>query len=92
MGEARFDSIVLTWNAPQQPNGIIIGYLITYQAGGVPFSTSVGDSITGFTISPLAPGTMVSSISVRALTSAGQGPAVALPTLTTLAEQCMLCK
>ena len=75
-GESMFTSIVLTWSAPQEPNGVIISYEVTYRVSDSnPVTTNTTALSTTFTISPLIPGTGVSNISVSAYTSVGRGAA-----------------
>ena len=84
MAEAMFNSIVLTWSAPEEPNGVILSYQVTYTVNGsAPVSTSTTASSTTFTISSLPPLTSVSNISVTAYTRVGEGePATLVDTLT----------
>lgn len=91
MGVPRFGSILLTWSPPQQPNGIITSYSVTYQANGIPSTNTVAGSVTMFTISSLTPASVVVGISVRASTSAGLGDAVTIPALTSLTEHRKFC-
>ena len=66
----------LTWSAPQEPNGVIISYEVTYRVTGSNLiTTNTTDLSTTFSISSLTPQTTVSNISVSAYTSAGQGAA-----------------
>ena len=74
MGHPRFTSIVLTWSAPQEPNGVIISYEVTYRVSDDdPVITNTTDLSTTFTIPSLTPGTTVTDISVSAYTMLGQG-------------------
>ena len=69
MVEPKFTSIVLTWSASQEPNGVIISYVVTYSVGdGNQITTNTTALSTTFTISSLIPGTRVSNISVSAYT------------------------
>ena len=70
----RFTSIVLTWNSPDEPNGIIIRYEVTYRIsdGNIIKTFNTGLN-TAFQISPLETGTRVSDVSVSAYTSVGSG-------------------
>ena len=73
-GQPKFTSIVLNWSAPQEPNGVIISYEVTYRVSdGNLVTTNTTDLNTTFTIPSLAPGTNVTEISVSAYTSAGRG-------------------
>ena len=79
--QPKFTSIVLTWSAPQEPNGVIISYEVTYRV-------SDGNLVTTnfrFTIPSLTPGTNVTEISVSAYTSVGRGDPVQIPHFVPLA-------
>ena len=82
-GQPKFASIVLTWNAPQEPNGVIISSEVTYRVSD---GNLVTTNTTGlrFTIPSLTPGTNVTEISVSAYTSVGRGDPVQIPLLVTL--------
>ena len=85
-GTPKFTSIVLTWSPPQEPNGVIISYEVTYTINGnnaVRVNTS-DLSTTTFTIPSLTPQTRVSDITVTAYTRIGQGEPANLPDQTTL--------
>ena len=86
-GEARYTSVLLTWSAPSEPNGVIILYEVTYMVNDSTFvpvnSTGAG---TSFTISPLTPSTRVSDITVSAYTSAGRGEVTNLPGLIVITQ------
>ena len=80
-------SIDLTWSAPQDPNGVIISYEVTYRvSGGDLVTTNTTDLSTPFSISSLTPQTTVSDISVSAYTSIGPGEAATIADQTTLCE------
>ena len=82
-GQPKLTSIVLTWTAPQEPNGVIISYEVTYRvSGGNLVTTNTTD--LRFTIPSLTPGTNVTEISVSAYTSVGRGDPAMIPYLTTL--------
>ena len=84
-GQSNFTSIVLTWSAPQEPNGVIISYEVTYRVSdGNLVTTNTTDF--RFTISSLTPGTNVTEISVSAYTSVGRGDPVQIPHLVLLAS------
>ena len=81
-GQPKFTSIVLTWSAPQEPNGVIISYEVTYRVSdGNLVTTNTTD--LRFTIPSLTPGTNVTEISVSAYTSVGRGDPVQIPHLVT---------
>ena len=84
MGESKFTSIVLTWSAPIEPNGVIISYEVTYRVSDDnPVTTNTTALSTTFIISSLTPGTSVSDISVSAYTSVGRGNLTSLYSITT---------
>ena len=81
------DSVVLTWSVPQEPNGIIIAYEVTYSINGS--DITVVNSTNGastLTIPSLPPNTNISSISVSAYTSIGRGESVSHDDVVTPAE------
>ena len=80
-GQPKFTSIVLTWSAPQEPNGVIISYEVTYRVSDGNLVTTNTTDLT-FTIPSLTPGTNVTEISVSAYTSVGRGDPVLNPHLT----------
>ena len=82
-GQPKFTSIVLTWSAPQQPNGVIISYEVTYRVSdGNLVTTNTTD--LRFTIPSLTPGTNVTEISVSAYTSVGSGNSTTIAHLVAL--------
>ena len=81
-GTPKFTSIVLTWSPPQEPNGVIISYEVTYTVNGNN-TVRVNTSSTTFTIPLLTPQTRVSAITVTAYTIAGQGVPANLSAQTT---------
>ena len=82
-GQPKFTFIVLTWSAPQEPNGVIISYEVTYRVGdGNLVTTNTTDS--RFTIPSLTPGTNVTEISVSAYTNMGRGDPIQITHLVTL--------
>ena len=88
-GTPKFTSIVLTWSPPQEPNGVIVSYEVTYTVNGnntVRVNTS--DLSTTFTIPSLTPQTRVSAITVTAYTRIGPGEPANLPVQTTFAAPC----
>ena len=80
-GTPKFTSIVLTWSPPQEPNGVIISYEVTYTVNG---NNTVRVMSTTFTIPSLTPQTRVSAITVTAYTRIGQGEPANLPDQTSL--------
>ena len=70
------------WGAPQNPNGVILCYEISYTVNdSAPVVSNITISNTIFTIQRLTPGTRV-FVSVSAYTSVGQGEAATLNTVT----------
>ena len=82
-GQPKFTSIVLTWSAPQEPNGVIISYEVTYRVSDGNLATTNTTNLT-FTIPSLTPGTNVTEISVTAYTSVGRGEPIRITHLMTL--------
>ena len=83
----KLTSIDLTWNAPLEPNGVIVSYEVTYRVTGSNFTTTnITDLSTVFSISSLSPLVTVDNISVSAYTSIGQGEAVVIDSVTTISE------
>ena len=81
----KLTSIDLTWSAPQEPNGVIISYEVTYRVTGSNLvTTNTTDLSTTFSILSLTPQTTVSNISVSAYTSIGRGEAATIADQTTL--------
>ena len=88
-GTHNFISIILTWNPPQEPYGVIISYEVTYTVDGsntVRVNTS--DLSTTFTIPSLTPQTRVSGIAVTAYTRIGRGEPANLRVETTFMAPC----
>ena len=84
-GQPKFTSIVLTWSAPQEPNGVIISYEVTYRVSYV-YLVATNTTDLRLTIPSLTPGTNVTEISVSAYTSVGRGDAALIAVLTTAAK------
>ena len=83
-GTPKFSSIVLTWSPPQEPNGVIISYEVTYTVNdNNTFRVNTSDLSTTFTIPSLTPQTRVSAITVTAYTRIGRGKSANLPDQTT---------
>ena len=66
-------SVILQWQPPAQPNGIITAYKIT--AMNPQQTVIVNSSITRYTFCGLQPGQLV-SYTISASTEAGEGPTV----------------
>ena len=83
------NSLEITWKAPEEPNGIIIGYEVTYRINNsnIIVVNTTGTE-TAFTIPSLTPGTRISNISVSAYTGVGRGQPAFLDDLTTLDGIC----
>ena len=80
----EFTSVDITWSAPINPNGVILGYEITYTVNDSDPVTFNNNASNASTISDLAPGTRM-SVLVRAYTSVGLGDDSSIIT-TTLSE------
>lgn len=77
-------SLTLTWSAPEEPNGVILSYEVTYRVGtGNRVTVNTTDLSTAFTI-PLQ-GAVVTGLSVSAYTRVGRGEASSLADVTTAA-------
>ena len=76
---------MLSWGPPQESNGVIIAYEVTFNVYG---NVSVMNTTNVSTTSTLqlAPSTRVSDISVRAYTSVGPGSIATHPDVSTLRE------
>ena len=83
-GQPKSTSIVLTWSSPQEPNGVIISYEVTYRVSDRNLVTTNTTDLR-FTIPSLTPGTNVTEISVSAYTSVGRGDPVQISHLVALA-------
>ena len=87
IGLSKLTSIDLTWSVPQETNGVIISYEVTYRVTGSNLvTTNTTDLCTTFSISSLTPQATVSNISVSAYTSIGPGEAATIADQTTLEE------
>ena len=83
-GTPKFTSIVLTWSPPQEPNGVIISYEVTYTVNGNnTIRVNTSDLNTTFIIPSLTPQTRI-SVTVTAYTRIGRGEPANLPDQTTL--------
>ena len=66
-------SITVTWEPPQYPNGVLLGYEVCYTSNGdSPSAVNVQNTSTAWKLTDMKPCTMY-SISVRAKTVAGFG-------------------
>ena len=84
LAEPRFTSVVVTWSPPENPNGAIIAYKVTYRVNNrVLNAVNTTGISTTFATPELPPGTNVSSISVCAYTSVGPGEAAMHPSVVT---------
>ncbi len=87
MADFEFNSIVLTWIPPREPNGVIIGYEVTYRVNENNITHVNSIHATNFSIRGIIPRATVSDISVSAYTSAGLGEAAVHPDLLTPDDQ-----
>ena len=92
-GQPKFTSIVLTWSAPQEPNGVIISYEVTYRDSDDSNLVRAYTTDLRFTIPSLTLGTNVTEISVSAYTRVGRGDPVQIPYLftTTMPRRFIIC-
>ena len=81
---AKFTSVDLSWSAPQEPNGDIISYEVTYRVTGATLIINTTDLSTSFSIPSLSHQTTVSGLSVSAYTKIGRGEAATIPDQITL--------
>ena len=82
--QPAFPSVLVTWEAPGEPNGVIVRYEVTYRVdGGEVVTTDVARN-TMFTITGLPQGSIISDITVTAYTSVGSGEATSLPDVVIL--------
>ena len=85
-------SVTITWDAPAEPNGVLLHYQVTYRFNNSQLVTvNTTDLRTNFTISSIPFGTRISNISVSAYTSMGQGIPVVLDETVTLDGQGKSC-
>ena len=84
---ARVRSVDLTWSVPEEPNGVIISYEITYRVTGSNLVVTTNTTELSFSISPLSPLTTVFNISVSAYTSIGPGEDVVIDSVTTIISE-----
>ena len=72
--------LVLKWRAPQQPNGVIISYQVTYWINGtIPVTRNTTNLDTMFVITSQAPPTELTDITVSAYTKVGRGQNTSIP-------------
>ena len=70
----KASSVVLTWSPPQEPNGVIIAYEVSYSVNNN--STTINTTgINTMLVIEVQPSTTVAHISVLAYTSIGPGNA-----------------
>ena len=81
------NSVVLSWSVPQEPNGLVIDYKITYSVNDSSTITNTTPATT-FSITSLMPQTRVHNVSVVARTGAGLGETATLPDLVTPRKPC----
>ena len=77
-------SVNLFWSPPEQHNGILTRYEVTYRLYDSNEVINVSSESLSTTIRSLTPETGVVDISVSAYTSAGRGPPVMRPNVVTL--------
>ena len=83
-GKPTLASIELTWSPPEEPNGELLSYEVTYRVHGSLITTNTTHLNTSFVIHSLTPGIQVSDISVTVYNSQGRGEPEELADLHTL--------
>ena len=89
MVEHQFPAVLFFWSPPQDLNGVIIAYEITYKVNcNEQFKTNTTNVTTSYRLELLSVATIVCDASVRAYTRAGPGKAsphlnVSAPTIQT---------
>ena len=79
-------SAVVTWSAPEFPNGMITEYRITINSqGGVPTMHTASGEVMSFNVTRLVPFTEY-SVSVRGVTDGGPGESGPSWNFTTLED------
>lgn len=80
----KFTFMLLTWNPPREPNGVITRYEVIYRLGArSPVTVNAGLN-TSYTIASLQPQTAISEVTVIAYNRKGQGESITLTGLLTL--------
>ena len=82
----KFISVIVEWEPPQEPNGNIIAYEVTYRVGSTRITVNTTDLNTWLEISDVPTQTTVSEITVTAYTSVGRGEESTHPDVVTLAQ------
>ncbi len=81
--ELMLTSVLLTWSPPQEPNGEIIAYEVTYSVNGSEPDTMITTNTTLILILALVNIEVSNIISVRVYTSVGPGNASMYVTVST---------
>ena len=82
-------AVVFTWSPPQDPNGVILSYEVTYRVNNsTPITTNTTNLSNMFVITSVTPLTNISDVVVSAYTRIGRGEGTPLEDITTLGEQC----
>ena len=68
--------LTLTWSAPKESNGKLVGYLIQYESNKMHINQKTRDS--HFVIEHLVTGTVISNVRVSAENTVGIGSSVSL--------------
>ena len=82
----KFISVILEWKIPQEPNGNIIAYEVTYRVGNTRITVNTTDLNTRLEIPDVPTQTTVSEITVTAYTSVGRGEESTHPDVVTPAQ------
>jgi hypothetical protein len=80
----QFTFILLTWNPPEDPNGKIAQYEITYRIGRVNPDVDSSGLINSYAISQLQPQTRFEEVTVTAYNDFGKGEVSRLMDISTL--------
>lgn len=76
-------SVLLSWQSPEQLNGMLLYYTLHYRVNGSLQKPHITTN-ANFSITSLTPNTLVSDITVYATTGGGEGPVVMADNITTL--------
>ena len=86
--QPSFPSVLVAWEAPREPNGVIVRYEVTYRVnGGKVVTTDVArNTMSTIYTTGLPQGSIISAITVTAYTSVGSGKATSLPDVVILEQ------
>ena len=81
-------AVVFTWSPPQDPNGVILSYEVTYRVDNSTITTNTTNLSNMFVITSVTPLTSISDVVVSAYTRIGRGEGTPLEDMCTLGEPC----